>query len=1200
MPGRTGGLAAARQFDLEYHLMLFRYNLSLLGFQRLSELQAHLRDCEEKYLADGSSQYLLRLLTKPGRQISDEALISLDKTVCDYARRLSANRGEPVFFKYFQYAAVLFAEMFLRECFANRARLLTSLNSFCRGIAGGTSWRAENHFTDQDLTKLAFSIATGGGKTLVMHVNYWQFMKYAPARFRYANKILITPSEPMTEQHVRELIRSGIPCQKLLSAHDLKTMFREDSIFVVDICKLKLAGEAAKKEGKTIDITYMGNGNLLFVDEGHKGQTAGKEERVWKQIRDELGTGGFTFEYSATFRQIIRNESSPNFSEYSRAIIFHYPYKNFHADKFGKDFRVYNVSDSNKDFDDALLAANLLSFVEQQHVYQANMPLLARHNIEPPLWAVVGSKVIEKKDTQENRVTTSDVIRFLDFLRKASADPNFLKGILQRILERQSGITNPDGRDLFAGSFQFLRTLTISSIMSKVTSLLFNGGTGTLRVCQIKQSPDEFGLRLGEAPYFGVIFIGYPDTFKNSLKGASFRVEEDSISQSLFSGVNSPQSTVNILIGAKKFIEGWDCWRVSSLSLIHVGQGEGPQIVQLFGRGVRLRGEGNTLKRAGTPPELNCLETLNVFGLRAKYMERFLKSVENEGISYESFPLAKCITPNWEDKLYTLRSYGEFEKETVTLDDVRVQPIDLMPRISVATGQTSAISVQNAVVHGVTVSLLDYIDLIDIDAIFALLQGRKSNGEFANLVLQRPAIRSMLAGATVRTVCKPASVSEIQALAIRVATAAVEDHYKKQQGKFYLGKMQLAKLNREDDNLAFEYEIRVNRSNPELITDIRNLLSDINKLYAQDVALRGEDFAIHFDRHLYVPLFYKRDTRSTGGFLWTSNPADDIVISPVSINEGELEFIRWLREFLGRSMIDKKEIFVLRNIARRGVGFFTGVHNFYPDFIIWVLTSSSVHMLFVDPKGLVFSDNRKLEIGKNIKEVERSIQPALGSLLGGKKLFLDAFIISDTPWESLRRNGFAGIEQQDLETEHVLFMEDDHEEQNFIFKMFEMAGLYLPRKYASKKEGLLPLYSLKAAAGLWKENQSVAVEHYIDPPRGIRASDNLFVCKVVGKSMEPGIPDGAYCIFERYQAGSRRGQVVLAEGTGISDPEFDVRYTVKRYYSEKEPISEDEWRHTKIELRPDNRDFPVIHVTPEDEESIRIIGVFRGILPLDK
>ena len=60
-----------------------------------------------------------------------------------------------------------------------------------------------------------------------------------------------------------------------------------------------------KRKGKGI-----GTGLGKTAGRGHKGQKS--EERAWKGLREHLtrGEGSFTFEYSATFGQIITNDVS--------------------------------------------------------------------------------------------------------------------------------------------------------------------------------------------------------------------------------------------------------------------------------------------------------------------------------------------------------------------------------------------------------------------------------------------------------------------------------------------------------------------------------------------------------------------------------------------------------------------------------------------------------------------------------------------------------------------------------------------------------------------------------------------------------------------------------------------------------------------------------------------------------------------------
>jgi hypothetical protein len=81
----------------------------------------------------------------------------------------------------------------------------------------------------------------------------------------------------------------------------------------------------------------------------------------------------------------------------------------------------------------------------------------------------------------------------------------------------------------------------------------------------------------------------------------------------------------------------------------------------------------------------------------------------------------------------------------------------------------------------------------------------------------------------------------------------------------------------------------------------------------------------------------------------------------------------------------------------------------------------------------------------------------------------------------------------------------------------------------------------------------------------------MFVVHVVGRSMEPRIPDGSLNVFRAPVVGSRENKIVLVELFG--QMETSARYTVKRYTSKKTYHSEDDWQHTSIRLEPLNPEF---------------------------
>lgn len=124
----------------------------------------------------------------------------------------------------------------------------------------------------------------------------------------------------------------------------------------------------------------------------------------------------------------------------------------------------------------------------------------------------------------------------------------------------------------------------------------------------------------------------------------------------------------------------------------------------------------------------------------------------------------------------------------------------------------------------------------------------------------------------------------------------------------------------------------------------------------------------------------------------------------------------------------------------------------------------------------------------------------------------------------------------------------------------------------------LPLYTLRAAAGNLGEEMAVEAEDWVPAPEGMKLDPNLFVAHVVGRSMEPRIPDGSLNLFRLNPVGSRQGKILLIERFGVADD--SARYTVKRYTSQKRQ-SGGEWEHTRIRLEPLNPEFEPWDVDPE-------------------
>jgi hypothetical protein len=634
------------------------------------------------------------------------------------------NRGGPFLYpKYFQYLALLFTEIYLDRYFRDPAGLLAKLNAHVEKFnANAPEASRIEPYTRQDLNKLAFWMATGSGKTLLMHINILQYLHYLKVhkRQRELNRIiLLTPNEGLSYQHLEEFRLSGIPAE--LFSKEGRMLFTGRVVEIIDIHKLRdEMGE------KTVAVEAFEGNNLVLVDEGHRG-TSGAEIGAWMQKRNQLCENGFSFEYSATFGQAIKASDNRTLEQtYAKCILFDYSYKYFYRDGYGKDYRILNLND---DKDERVLrrylTACLLSFYQQLKLYLDKREEFRPFLIERPLLVFVGGSVNAVRTQQKQEV--SDVVDILLFLSWFVQKPDESIPFIEQLLQGRSGLLGAQNRDIFDGAFQYLNTLGLEpkDVFNDILRVVFNveAAPGKLHVVNLKGTDGEIALRLGNNERFGVINVGDASKLcKLCEKHQELVVTDDVFSDSLFRTLNDESSKINILIGSKKFTEGWSSWRVSTMGLMNVGRKEGPQIIQLFGRGVRLKGKDFSLKRSRAladmviptgdqmrmksplgcltkaltkvmgcfskttdkqerrrdqevfilseglriPSYIHELETLYIFGVRADYMRQFKEYLEEEGLPKNKDPFVLPVIKNLGSKklkIVRLRGGIDFKKD---------------------------------------------------------------------------------------------------------------------------------------------------------------------------------------------------------------------------------------------------------------------------------------------------------------------------------------------------------------------------------------------------------------------------------------------------------------------------------------------------------------------------------------------------------
>ena len=365
---------------------------------------------DEGFNPDGRSLIceFLMFRAEPDSVIA-EALPVYDANIKRYLAAINNKRTQPIVLRYFQYLALLYTEIILDWKVNRPGELLRRLNDFVqrRNDVITSDDVMNTPFRVDDLEKLAFWMATGAGKTLIMHINYHQYLHYCKEALDHI--VLITPNEGLSEQHLRELTTSDIRCERF-NVEGNRLTRAHNAVRVIEITKL---ADETTTGGLSVPVEAFEGNNLIFVDEGHKGSGG----NTWFDYREKIAESGFTFEYSATFGQALVATKNPCLVEkYGKAIIFDYSYRYFYGDGYGKNFRILNVRHDEEAQTETLLLGNLLSFYEQRHYFTQNSDAVHAYSLDSPLWAFVGSRV--NAVYSENRQDRSDILNVLRFLHR--------------------------------------------------------------------------------------------------------------------------------------------------------------------------------------------------------------------------------------------------------------------------------------------------------------------------------------------------------------------------------------------------------------------------------------------------------------------------------------------------------------------------------------------------------------------------------------------------------------------------------------------------------------------------------------------------------------------------------------------------------------------------------------------------------------
>jgi len=1096
---------AKRSFHEE--LVLNRWMLSFFKGGSLHVLKERLgEDRHEGIEEDGQTGFFHQLQQNlfNAARIDVQTLRRYDLNIAGHWTAITEHRnkleGAVLNMKYFQYLSLLFTEIYLEWYFNRRKLLFDDLNDEL------DTWNSQQSadfrfqpFREEDLNKLAFWNATGSGKTLLLHVNIRQYLHYFQNgnANRFPDKIiLLTPNEGLSRQHLSELPLSGFGFCRMFDKNRSDVV--RGTVEIIDINKL---GE--EMGDKKVAVEAFEGNNLVLVDEGHRG--TGSVAGAWMSRREALVQGGFSFEYSATFGQAVAKGLTVQKAEeeamkqkckllfettnlkkiepsqreqillageekrrartmatreiYAKCVLFDYSYKFFYDDGYGKESLILNLKDD--DYADPSVArqyftACLLSFYQQQFLWHTHRERLAEYNIEKPLWVFVGNTVSGED---------SDILDVLKFLAGFLNDDAIAKEWIVELIANSARLLDAKGRNIFQDRFTPLMSFSAEEVYAGILRLLFNTTSRQrLKVVNLKNSKGELLLRVGDAEPFGLINIGDDSgLFKIAKTQKAFDVEDDDFGGSKFGTLNDRNSRLHVLIGSRKFTEGWSSWRVSTMGLLNMGKGEGSQIIQLFGRGVRLKGKDHSLKRstAGQRPKgihLERLETLNIFGVNARYMADFKKYLQDEGVTLsdeiielnfqtrQNLPDRKLKTLALKDGYKDNQQIGFKRTHFPVLYDVPPEfegkirkahiELDLYPRLEALSTRSSQSKEETDAGKYEGKLPAETMLFFDFDRIYLAIQDYKQRNGWSNLRLDRARLLDFCrtrndwytlsippAELTIRTI---PDIRKHEDILIQLLEDYTERFYKSLKSAYEEQFYDVVSLGDDDNSFirVYHFEIEGTDEGEEYARKIRELQEIVKagKIGEASHWNAGQMVAICFDRHLFYPLF------------WMEGKVP-LKMRPLAFDApSEVRFVRDLEAFYtseaGYKVLGNRSLYLLRNAdtKSRGLGFALA-GNFYPDFLLWIVDEETGRqwLNFIDPKGIrnLSLNHPKFGLYKEIKTIEQK--------LADPDLVLNAFILSETGFEELLN---IDCTQADLEARNILFMNDGWE--RYFVKMLSL------------------------------------------------------------------------------------------------------------------------------------------------------------------
>ena len=530
--------------------------------------------------------------------------------------------------------------------------------------------------------RMGFWMATGSGKTVVL-VKLLEVLHSLMQRREIpcCEVLYLTPREDLIEQF-RQVVREF----NLAADAPIRIELRELRKFPET---MRQSPAGSFNDGGTLRIFYYRSDNLsdvqkdrivdfrnydnngrwyVLLDEAHKGDS---EDSKRKHIYSLMARSGFLFNFSATFTDPLDLATTVHNFNLSEFITAGY---GKHIAVLQQELTAFRNRPENADYTDEekrkVVAKSmlLLAYTTRQIREiraQSGQPDLYH---QPMLMALVNSINTEDADLKIyfEQILAIGRGEVRAAVWRAAADE-----LWEELREEPAFVFESD--NILKIAEGAIRSLGMKDVLQEVYNLdNARGGEVEVLVRPGNKKELAFKMKASSRP-FALIKIGdITPWLQNNLPGFEFSETLDT--ESFFTTLNDPDSSINILMGSRSFYEGWDSNRPNVINFVNIGVGEDARkfILQSVGRGVRVQSWNGKrrrlaelwsefddrdlfrkLKKASTAPE-----TLYVLGTNREALRVVLEELKKERTQGRK-PLRLELNRETQDHLLLVPQYND-------------------------------------------------------------------------------------------------------------------------------------------------------------------------------------------------------------------------------------------------------------------------------------------------------------------------------------------------------------------------------------------------------------------------------------------------------------------------------------------------------------------------------------------------------------